>query len=142
MTRRRRWILSSLGLAALVGGLAYWTLPPGRHYRLFRDEASLLTVLSQTESGTELSTLEGLLGPPHIPHEQRQQKLLAGYERLADDSPQTFPDGVTKRDRFVDYRADNTGVTLQLRDGMLVNFESSHFEHPLEPVKLLHSLEQ
>lgn len=137
--KRRRIIIAAAALA-LLGGLAYATLPARWHYRLFHDEASLSEVLSQVEPGAPVSDLERLLGPIRRETGDARRELLATYRGGTKIDPGHFPEGVTDDDQFLSVPMGEMILHLQVRGERLVNFDPQDFGETSQPVAMLHTI--
>lgn len=97
------------------------------HYQRFRDGKSLYTLLSSSISrGYSLQDVEDLLGPG-VPLEDDMESHRAALREEAQWLPDSYPDGVYDADAFLTWSGSNEKVTLQFRNGYLVNYSPKQF---------------
>ena len=97
------------------------------HYRVHQDAKSLFATLhKEIKPGDSFQRVEELLGKGEPP--QNREKLIAAVKKFAQRLPQSYPDGVRDDDVFLDYRAGNMTVSLQFREGRLINLNPKDFE--------------
>ena len=102
------------------------------HHERFRDGKSLYTLLSSSIGrGNSLQDVEELLGPG-IPLEKDVETYRESLRETAQSEPDSYPDGVYEADTFIAWSGSDEKVTLQFRNGHLVNFSPEHFTtyHP------------
>jgi hypothetical protein len=124
--------LPVLVLVVVVGLAVITTWPSSSleadHYRRFHDGKSLYALLnSRIRSGDSLQDVEELLGPATIPIDNVEELRT----ELREDSltqPDHFPDGVYNEDTFATYPIGDDTVTLQLRNGFLINHQPSQYQ--------------
>lgn len=128
--------LPILVLLVVVTLAVVTTLPSGSveadHYRRFRDGKSLYTLLSGSIGrGNSLQEVEGLLGPG-IPLEEDVEAFRESLRETAQSEPDSYPDGVYEADTFIAWSGSDEKVTLQFRNGHLINFSPEQFTtfHP------------
>ena len=97
------------------------------HYRRFRDGQTLYSVLhTNIERGSTVPDVEKLLGP-ETPVTDGVESLRTRVKQLAVRYPEPYPDGVHETDTFLDWPAGEDSVTLQFRNGWLMNHNPSQF---------------
>jgi hypothetical protein len=97
------------------------------HYRRFRDGQTLYSVLhTNIERGSTVPDIEKLLGPG-APVTDGVESLRTRVKQLAVRYPELYPDGVHETDTFLDWPAGEDSVTLQFRNGWLMNHNPSQF---------------
>ncbi len=128
--------LPILVLLVVVTLAVVTTLPSAsveaEHYQRFRDGKSLYTLLSGSIGrGNSLQDVEELLGPG-IPLEEDVENFRESLRETAQSEPDSYPDGVYEADAFVAWSGSDEKVTLQFRNGYLVNFSPERFTtfHP------------
>jgi hypothetical protein len=102
------------------------------HYQRFRDGKSLYTLLSGSIGrGNSLQDVEELLGPG-IPLEEDVEIYRQSLRETAQSKPDSYPDGIYEADTFMAWSGSDEKVTLQFRNGHLVNFSPEQFTtfHP------------
>ena len=102
------------------------------HYQRFRDGKSLYTLLSGSIGrGNSLQDVEELLGPG-IPLEEDVETFRESLRESAQSDPDSYPDGVYEADTFMAWSGSDEKVTLQFRNGHLINFFPEKFTtfHP------------
>ena len=93
------------------------------HFQRFRDGKSLYSILSSSvNSGDSLQDVEALIGAGNPVVEGREELVIERRE-AAQWHPQTFPEGVYETDTFVTWPIGDDSVTLQFRNGILVNHD-------------------
>ncbi len=102
------------------------------HYQRFRDGKSLYTLLSGSIGrGNSLHDVEELLGPG-TPLEEDVETFRESLRETAQSDPDSYPDGIYEEDTFIAWSGSDEKVTLQFRNGHLVNFSPEQFTtfHP------------
>lgn len=123
--------LPAVVLLVLVG-LATVALWPSasldaENYRRFQDPQTLYSVLqSRVTRGNSIEEIEELIGPG-VPLTEGVDEYRANIESLALRLPQQYPDGAHELDTFVSWAAGDGSVTLQFRNGWLVNHDPAQF---------------
>ena len=93
------------------------------HFQRFRDGNSLYSILSSgVSSGDSLQDVEALIGTGN-PVVEGREDLVSERREAAQWHPETFPDGVFGTDTFVTWPIGDDSVTLQFRNGVLVNHD-------------------
>ncbi|MFT5094328.1 MAG: hypothetical protein ACKVII_00815 [Planctomycetales bacterium] len=97
------------------------------HYQRFRDGKSLYTLLSGSIGrGNSLQHVEELLGRG-IPLEEDVETFRESLRETAQSEPDSYPDGIYEADTFMAWSGSDEKVTLQFRNGHLVNFSPEQF---------------
>jgi hypothetical protein len=97
------------------------------HYHRFRDGKSLYTLLSSSIGrGYSLQDVEELIGPG-IPITEEVAKYREDLRETAQWQPDSYPDGIQDADVFLTWSASEQKVTLQFRNGFLVNHDPVDF---------------
>jgi hypothetical protein len=97
------------------------------HYRRFRDGQTLYSVLhTEVEPGSAVQDVEKLLGAG-VPVTDGVEAVRAGLKQLAIRYHEHYPDGVYETDTFLEWPAGEDSVTLQFRNGWLMNHDPSQF---------------
>lgn len=125
----------------VVVGLAIITTWPSSsleadHYQRFHDGKSLYSIMSsRIRSGDSLQNVEKLLGPAIVVTEAAGE-IRNEYREQALARPESFPHGVYEEDAFVTYPIGDDKVTLQLRNGFVVNHQPGQYEeyHPTRDI--------
>jgi len=105
--------------------IVHWNDPAVR-YRRTQSADDLLTVLKERlRNGDSVAKLERLLGPGELVDFTRIPGYRGLIERNCRQDPATCPDGIKEGDKFLSYRGGNTILTVQARDGRLVNYDPS-----------------
>jgi hypothetical protein len=127
---RRRLQLGLISAAALALILvpAYLLLTPSVYFRVFRDEASYRRFMATcVRPGCTMAEIQQALGDGVVVTEEKNRlRLVAVVEEASRRYPESFPDGAQASDQFVDY---GFGY-LQVRDGVLVNFNPREYDEP------------
>ncbi|MHC4876123.1 MAG: hypothetical protein ACYTGL_06460 [Planctomycetota bacterium] len=98
------------------------------HYQRFRDGKSLYAILSsRIASGDSLQHVESALGPG-TPLTEEADAHRSELREQALWTPQRFPNGVQNADVFLTWPLEDQSVTLQFRNGTLVNHRGEDFE--------------
>ncbi len=129
---RIRWSVrrTLIGVALIAVGLALWRWSdPAVRYRATGDSTAFYEVLkNQIKNGDSVEQVQWRLGQAHLITDPNH---LAGSRNYTRRTPGENPQGVEDRDVFFSYRAGGWNITLQARDGRLVNFDPSSY-----PLKL------
>lgn len=97
------------------------------HYRRFNDPQTLYAVLhSDVSRGSSVEEIEELIGPG-TPVTDGVDELRATLRSQVLRSPGYFADGVHDVDTFVTWPAGDDSVTLQFRNGWLVNHDPARY---------------
>lgn len=97
------------------------------HYQRFRDGKSLYTLLSSSIGrGNSLQDVEELLGPGILLVEN-VENYRESLRETAQSGPDSYSDGVYEADTFMAWSGSDEKVTLQFRNGYLVNFSPEQF---------------
>jgi hypothetical protein len=97
------------------------------HYQRFRDGKSLYTLLSGSISrGFTLQDVEDVIGSG-IPLVEDVELHRGTLRETAMWHPDLFPDGVFNEDTFRTWSGNDEKVTLQFRNGYLINFAPEQF---------------
>ena len=123
--------LPALVLLFLVGMATIALWPAGDldadHYQRFHNPQTLYSVLnSSVSSGTSVTDVEKLIGPG-VPMADGVDEYRAELKSMTLRYPQQYPDGVHDLDTFQSWAAGNGAVTLQFRNGWLVNHDPAQF---------------
>lgn len=111
---------------AIVAGLPSASVEAD-HYHRFRDGKSLYTLLSGSiERGYSLEDVEDVIGPGNTPGDDVEEYRVA-LKETAQWHPESYPDGVFAEDEFLTWSGNDEKVTLQFRNGYLVNFSPERF---------------
>jgi hypothetical protein len=108
------------------------------HYQRFRDGKSLYTLLSGSIGrGYSLQDVEELLGPGvPLGSEEAAEAHRVVLRESALWNPDSYPDEIYNADTFMTWSGSDEEVTLQFRNGHLVNFSPEKFTtfHPSSDV--------
>jgi hypothetical protein len=97
------------------------------HYRKFRDGQTLYSVLhTDVEPGSAVQDVENLLGTG-VPVTAGVESLRARLKQQAIRYPELYRDGIHETDTFLNWPAGEDSVTLQFRNGWLMNHDPSQF---------------
>lgn len=97
------------------------------HYQRFRDGKSLYTLLhGSIGRGDSLQDVENLIGPG-VPLVEDTEEFRTSLRETAQWHPELFPDGVLDSDVFLTWPGSDQQVTMQFRNGFLVNHSRSQF---------------
>jgi len=120
--------LVSAAALALILVAAYVLLTPGVYFRVFRDEASYRRFMATcVRPGCTMAEIQQSLGDGVVVTEEKYRlRLVAAVEEVSRLAPESYPDGAEASDQFVDY---GFGY-LQVRDGVLVNFNPREYDKP------------
>ena len=120
--------LVSAAALALILVAAYFLLTPGVYFRVFRDEASYRRFMATcVRPGCTMAEIQQSLGDGVVVTEEKYRlRLVAAVEEVSRLAPESYPDGAEASDQFVDY---GFGY-LQVRDGVLVNFNPREYDKP------------
>lgn len=123
--------LPALVLLVLVGMATIALWPSGEldadNYRRFQDPQTLYAVLSSDVSpGSSIEEIEALIGPG-VPLTDGVDDYRADLKSMTLRFPQQYPDGVHDLDTFQSWAAGDGAVTLQFRNGWLVNHDPAQF---------------
>lgn len=111
---------------AIVAGLPSASVEAD-HYHRFRDGKSLYTLLSGSiERGYSLRDVEDIIGQGSPPADDVEGYRVALRE-TAQWHPDSYLDGVFDEDEFLTWSGNDEKVTLQFRNGYLVNFSPERF---------------
>lgn len=111
---------------AIVAGLPSASVEAD-HYQRFRDGKSLYTLLSGSiERGYSLQDVEDVIGPGVVLDED-VEPYRDSLRETAQWHPDSYPDGVFQEDDFLTWSGNDEKVTLQFRNGYLVNFFPEQF---------------
>jgi len=99
------------------------------HYQRFRDGNSLYTLLSGSIGrGYSLQDVEEFLGAgAPLESEDYVETHRAALREAAQWDPDSYPDGIYNDDTFRTWSGSDEEVTLQFRNGHLVNFSPEQF---------------
>ena len=99
------------------------------HYQRFRDGNSLYTLLSGSIGrGYSLQDVEEFLGTgAPLETEDAVEVHRAALREAAWWRPDSYPDGIYDEDTFLAWSGSDEEVTLQFRNGHLVNFLTEQF---------------
>ena len=127
-SRKIRWLFvtSSLLFAA---GLLF--TPDYMRFRVFHDESSFNSVMSRQSSPT-IAEIQSLLGSGVALAEEQRHKLIAATRDFSQQTPESYPDGVTKDDQFLAYDLGSHTSYIQFRDGAIVNFNPREYDANFE----------
>lgn len=128
--------LPILVLVVVVGMAVITTWPSSSleadHYQRFHDGKSLYVLLkSRIRNENSLQDVEELLGPATIVTDNVDE-LRNEFRELAQTQPDYVPDGVENEDTFITYPIGDEQVTLQLRNGFIVNHRPGQY-HDYQP---------
>ena len=123
--------LPILVLLVIVSLAIVATLPSASveadHYQRFRDGKSLYTLLSgRIQRGNSLQDVESVLGEG-VPLVEDVETHRVSLRESAMWHPDLYPDGVFNEDTFLAWSGNDEKVTLQFRNGYLVNFTPEQF---------------
>ena len=98
------------------------------HYERYRDGKSLYTLLrGSIEDGDSLEDVEDVIGSGEPLVDDMAEEVRKQAREDSRWSPDSYPHGVLNSDNFVSWPVDNQTVTLQFRNGYLINHDQSDF---------------
>ncbi len=132
-----RSVLVTVSIAVCICMMAgYLLIPASVHFRLFHDEESFCRVMSEeVDPGMSLDEVRDLLGTAEVVAERDRQQLVRSITDSVAQRSNSYPDGVTPSDQFLEYGLGGFGVYLQFREGRLVNFSRSEYEALLSQIE-------
>lgn len=117
----------------VIVGMAILTTWPSRsleaeHHQRFQDGKSLYSLLrSSIRTGDSVEVVERILGKS-VPLAEGLDDLRSQLRQQADQYPERSLFGVNDSDTFVTYPVENSNLSLQFRNGYLVNHDAKMFE--------------
>lgn len=126
--------MSMLAIAGIAAGLVVirWNDPAVRYRRTGEAVAFYGVLKDQIRNGDTIGEVSRLLGPGRL---VTDPKFHADAMSYAIRTPSVNPQGGRDSDRFYTWKTTEWNITLQFRDGHLINHNPAIY--PLKPLNLL-----